>query len=397
MGRRPCAPNCERACVTDKSLPTRLIHLASGKGRRTVNPPIERASTVVFDDEKGLYGPLPTYGRMGLGVHEELKEALCALENASYAQLAPSGLAACALAVASVVKAGDHVLIADTLYGPTRRFCERRLKAMGVSITRFPPRVGSGIADLVQADTTAIFLESPGSLTFELIDTPAIVAVAKDRGVTTILDNTWAAGVYHKPLDLGVDLSVHALTKYAVGHADGFGGAVMTTSRKHAKALTDCAADWGIALGPDDAYTALRGLRTLHTRLSAHETTGLKVAHWLAGQPWISEVLHPAFETHPDHAIWQRDFTGSCGLFGAVMVPTSAAELTESLAKLNLFKMGFSWGGFESLLIPCDEQLNRSSGDWTEAKPGPLLRLHIGLEDPVDLIADLDQAFAQTG
>ncbi|MDJ0922483.1 MAG: cystathionine beta-lyase [Henriciella sp.] len=373
---------------------TRLIHTRKGRGdRETVNPPIERASTVLFSTREALYGDLPTYGRMGLTVHRELEAALCGLEHATYAKLTTNGLQACALAVASVVKAGDHVLITDSLYGPTRRFCQRRLRAMGIESTRFDPLIGSEIGTLIQPNTAAIFLEAPGSLTFDISDTPAIVKVAKDRGILTILDNTWGAGVLHKPLDLGVDISIQALTKYAVGHADNMGGAVMTASKRLETKIEACSTDWGISLSPEDAYMALRGLRTLTTRLKQHESAGYTIANWLKTRPEVSQVLHPGLESHPEHEIWQRDFTGANGLFGVVLSETSTDQLDRFLEAFKLFGMGFSWGGYESLLIPCCDQLNRMKEDRIHDRSGPLLRIHVGLEHPDDLIEDLNQAF----
>lgn len=374
---------------------TRLIHTRKERlGRVTVNPPVERASTVLFSTEEALYGPKPTYGRMGLTVHRELEAAMCELEGATYARLAANGLQACTLAIASTVRSGDHLLFADSAYGPTARFCERRLPAMGVKTSRYDPRIGSGIADLFQDNTKAIFLESPGSLTFEVCDTPAIVEAAKARGIRTIMDNTWGAGLHHQPLALGVDLSVQALTKYVSGHSDAFGGAVMTGTPGMAGRVEAVSEDWGICLSPDDAFLCLRGLRTLKTRLKAHEAAGLAVSEWLAARDEVASVLNPALPTHPDHALWQRDFSGSNGLFGVILNTVPAGGMERFFEALHLFSMGFSWGGFESLIIPCDQQLTRMKGNWTDTRAGPLLRLHIGLEAVDDLVADLASGFA---
>lgn len=374
---------------------TRIIHTRGARlGSVTVNPPVERASTVLFRTEKELYGTKPGYGRMGLAVHRELETALGELEGGKHVRLASNGLQACALAIASCVEAGGHVLFPDCAYGPTARFCERRLKAMGVSADRYNPRIGAGIADLIRPETQAIFIESPGSLTFEVGDMPAIAAIARERGIPTIADNTWGAGIFLNPLSLGADIVVHAMTKYIVGHADAFGGAVITSDDRLAGRIAAASEDFGIGLAPDDAYLALRGMRTLHTRLRAHEAGALELATWLTGRPEVAEVLHPALPSSPDHAIWKRDFTGSSGLFGVVLNPVPDGGMERFLAALHLFGMGFSWGGYESLLIPCDHQLTRKTGGWTATKPGPLLRIHVGLEAVSDLRDELDTAFA---
>lgn len=374
---------------------TKIIHTRIGRGPiETVNPPIERGSTVLLPTRDILYGDGKVYGRMGMTVHRELEAALCELENATHCRLTTNGLQSIALALGAVLRSGDHILLADCAYGPSRRFCMRRLSAMGVKATRFNPTIGAAVSDLIQDNTKAILLESPGSLTMDIIDTPAIVAVAKQRGVLTLFDNTWGVGVLHKPLDLGVDIVMQALTKYPVGHADALGGAVMTNDPALSAKIAMCSEDWGISLGADDAYTALRGLRTLHLRLQQHEASGYAIAHWLASRPEVHSVLHPGLESHPEHELWKRDFSGANGLFSVILNAISDTQLDRFLEAMTLFGMGFSWGGYESLLIPCDDQLNRIKGDRIFEKPGPLLRLHIGLEHPDDLIRDLEQAFA---
>jgi len=375
---------------------TRLIHTRLGRGPvKTVNPPVERGSTVLLPTRETLYGDGKVYGRMGLTVHRELEAALCTLENATQCRLTSNGLQSIALAVGAVLVAGDHILIPDCAYGPSRRYCTRRLRAMGISSTRFNPLLGADIANLIQDNTKAILIESPGSLTMDVMDTPAIVAVAKQHSLLTLCDNTWGVGVLHKPLDLGVDVVMQALTKYPVGHADALGGAVLTRSDRLANQIAMCSEDWGISLGPDDAYSALRGLRSLHTRLNQHEAGGLAVAQWLESRPEIDTVLHPALESHPEHSLWARDFTGSNGLFSFIFKELSTDQLDRFLEAMTLFGMGFSWGGFESLLISCDDQLDRIAGDRIHDRAGPLMRIHIGLENPDDLIADLDQSLAQ--
>ncbi|MBO6688194.1 MAG: cystathionine beta-lyase [Henriciella sp.] len=374
---------------------TKIIHTRSGRGPvDTVNPPVERGSTVLLPTREILYGDGKVYGRMGLTVQRELEAALCILENAQHCRLTSNGLQSVALALGAVLEAGDHILVSDSIYGPSRRYCTRRLSAMGIEATRFNPLIGAGVEALIKDNTKAILLESPGSLTFDVMDTPAITKVAKANGMITLFDNTWGVGLLHKPLNLGVDIVMQALTKYPVGHADAMGGAVLTNSARLANKIAMCSEDWGISLGPDDAYLALRGLRSLNTRLKQHETAGYIVAKWLENRPEVHAVLHPGLPSHPEHDLWKRDFTGANGLFGFVLKETTEANLDKFLEQMKLFGMGFSWGGFESLLIPCDDQLDRIDGDRIHDRPGPLIRVHVGLEDPDDLLKDLDQAFA---
>lgn len=374
----------------DRKLSTHLIHRGRGS-RRTVHPPLERASTVLLPSAGDLYTQKRSpYGRMGHGLHRELEEALCDLEGGILTRLAPNGLSACALAISTLVKSGDHLLVSDNIYGPTRRFCERHLTRMGVEVSFFDPRCGAGIETELRGNTAAIAMESPGSLTFELHDLPAIMSVTRPRGILSMIDNTWSAGIYHRPLSFGVDLSVQALTKYVVGHADAFGGAVIAGNGDAANRLDATADDFGFSLGPEEAWSALRGLRTLPQRLKLHERAALDLAHHLAGHPAVDRVIHPARPDHPDHAIWKRDFSGSSGLFAIELRPAKPAEVNAALDQLQLFGFGFSWGGFESLAIPCDPQLRRTAS--RTGDHGPLVRIHAGLEDTGDLIADLDQA-----
>lgn len=377
---------------------TRLIHTKTERGPiNTVNPPIERGSTVLLPTRQALYGPGKAYGRMGLTAQRELEAGMRNLENAKHCRLAANGLQASTLAIAAVVKAGDHVLLSDSIYGPTQRFCDRRLSAMGVTSTRFVGTDTAALESMIQPNTKAIIIEAPGSLTFDIVDTPAIVALAKARDITTIFDNTWGAGVIYRPLDHGVDISFQSLSKYVVGHSDAMGGAVMTNSDMLAANIAACSEDWGISLAPDDAYLAARGLRTIHARMTQHEANAYTIADWLAAHPAVDHVLHPGRPSHPDHALWQRDFSGANGLFAAVFKAMPNEQLDTFLEALELFGMGFSWGGFESLVIPCNDQLDRLPDHRSQTYPGPLVRFHIGLEDTDDLIADLEHALETAG
>jgi cystathionine beta-lyase len=332
--------------------------------------------------------PGPTYGLEGGQAHRALEAALGELEHAQAVRLAPSGLAAVTIPLMAVLRAGEEVLITNAVYGPTRRFCERFLKRFGVTTRYYPARASAEeILALATDATKAIVLESPGSITFEFQDTPAIAAAAKARGLRTIIDNTWAAGVFFKPLDHGVDISTQALSKYVGGHSDVFLGSMATNDPALARALDAVIEDMGWFVSPDDAFLGLRGLRTLRARLAQHEASGLQVARWLAEQPEVARVLHPALPDFPDHALWKRDFTGACGLFGVELKPASWDAAHAFANALELFGGGVSWGGYESLMIPCRAQLERRA--FPETWEGQLMRVHVGLEAPEDLIADL--------
>jgi cystathionine beta-lyase len=358
-----------------------------------VNPPVQRGSTVILPDAASLYAAPVTYGRQGLATQGALEEALAALEAAEHVALFPSGAAAVTAALRAVLKAGDELLCADGVYGPTRRLCDGLLTRYGVSTRYFPPRASAEeVMALAGSATRLVMMESPASLTFEVQDVRAVAAACRARGVLTAMDNTWGAGLLFKPLDAGVDLSIQSLTKYVGGHADAFMGAVSVREPALARALDDLLHDMGWAVSPDDAYVMLRGLRTLVPRMKAHEAGALQVAQWLGDRAEVARVLHPALAASPDHALWRRDFAGANGLFGLVLRPASKRQVHAFLDALRLFGLGFSWGGFESLAVHGDPQLRRTAAP--ADLPGPLLRLHVGLEDPRDLIADLEHGLA---
>jgi cystathionine beta-lyase len=361
-----------------------------------VNPPVYRASTIVFETLEELHlshkhdPKKARYGRHGTPTTFALEEAICELEGGHQSIVVGSGVAAVSATLAAYVKAGDHLLMVDTAYGPTRRFCDRFLGRMGVATTYYDPRIGAGIAELIRPNTRLIFLESPGSLTFEVQDVPAIAAVARKAGVITALDNTWATPLYFKPLAHGVDVSVISATKYIGGHSDLMMGIVTTTERAY-RPLRRAVEDFGCASSPDDCYLALRGLRTLGVRLPRHQENGLALARWLKTRPEVARVLHPALPDDPDHALWKRDFTGASGLFSIELKPVPERAVAAMVDGLELFGMGYSWGGYESLILPSDLTGQRTAVPWT-AK-GPLIRIHAGLEDVDDLLADLSAGF----
>lgn len=362
-----------------------------------VNPPIVRASTVIAntldewdarkkvraEDVPGLY-----YGRHGTPTTQALEEAVADLEGGYRAMVYPSGLAACAMAILSIVKSGDHILVTDSAYDPVRRLAQDYLPRMGVSASFFDPNVGVKIGDLIRRETRAIYLESPGSHTLEIQDVPAICEIAHKRGLKVLMDNTWATPLYFKPLAHGVDLSIQAATKYIVGHSDAMLG-IVTANKETWPQLRDVTHDLGQTAGPDDSYLGQRGFRSLHVRLQRHWETGLVLAEWLAGRPEVERVIHPALPGDPGHALWRRDFSGASGLFSVVFKPVENQAFRNFVDSLELFHIGGSWGGYESLILPIAPASYRSITSWDYK--GPAVRLHAGLESASDLVDDLAQ------
>jgi cystathionine beta-lyase len=381
---------------------TTVVHsgLHPERHEGAVNPPVFHASTILSEtvaefrrrrqnwilEQPGTY-----YGRFGTPTIEALQEAIAALEGGHRTVVYPSGLAACAGALLAFLSAGDHLLMSDTVYGPTRIFANGLLKRFGVSTTFFDPLAGRSIESLVRPETRAIYLESPGSLTFEVQDVPAIAEAARRRGITVIADNTWGTPLYFKPFAHGVDVSVQAATKYIVGHSDAMLGAITCTKEAWPR-LRRSTHELGQTAGPDDVYLGQRGLRTLAVRLKQHWKAGVALAEWIARQPEVERVLHPALPGDPGHAIWKRDFTGACGLFGVVLKEgITERALCAMIDGLELYGIGSSWGGFESLIVPFDPRETRTATQWPHK--GPCFRIHAGLENEEDLIADLEAGF----
>ena len=381
---------------------TRLVH----GGRRPewrgrlVNPPVNRGSTILFESVAEMRAAAPKFGEHYYGLHGgptqwALAEALSELEpGAGGTMLYSSGLAAVTAALLSVLKAGDELLMVDSVYGPTRRFCDVFLARYGVSTRYYDPMAGTGVDALIGDRTRAIFMESPGSLTLEVQDVPAMCAAAKARGIATLLDNTWATPLFFPALAAGVDLSILAGTKYVGGHSDVMLGSVTATPDWYPR-LERTSWDLGHALSPDDAWLGARGLRTMGVRLRQHQESGLEIARWLDARPEVARVLHPALPGCPGHELWARDFKGASGLFSFVLSAGSDAARTRLIESLELFGIGYSWGGYESLVVPVDPEKLRTATRW-EAE-GPVVRLNIGLEDPEDLIADLDRGLCAWG
>ena len=360
-----------------------------------VNPPVYHASTVLYPtaEDQVAHRARYQYGRRGTPTSEALESALTEIEGEACAGVAllPSGLAAISTALLAVAGSGDHILITDSVYRPTRTFCDGVLKRMGVETSYYDPLIGADIAKLFKPNTRAVFVEAPGSQSFEMQDIPAIAKGAHAKGALVLMDNTWATPLYFRAFEKGVDLSIQAGTKYIGGHSDIMFGCVSANAAT-LPALKNTVYTMGLCVGPDDIYLALRGLRTMGVRLARHFESGLRVARWLEQRPEVQRVWHPALESDPGHKIWKRDFSGACGLFSIVLKPTSEKSVYAFMNEFALFGMGYSWGGFESLVILFDCAEYRTATAW--APGGPTLRFHIGLEDPDDLIADLERGFA---
>ena len=360
-----------------------------------VNPAVFHGSTVLYPTAEALHAHRSefTYGRHGSPTTRALQDVMIALEGPQCAGvgIAPSGLAAISTTLLSVTRTGDHLLVCDNVYRPSRNFCDGVLARYGVETTYFDPHIGAAIEKLFRPNTKAVLVEAPGSQSFEMPDISAIAEVAHARGALVIDDNTWATPLFHRSLDLGVDISMQAATKYIGGHSDIMFGTI-SANAKAWPIIAETIRLLGVCAGPDDVYLALRGTRTLAVRLAQHHRSGLEMARWLAARPEVARVLHPGLEGDPGHAIWKRDFTGASGLFSIVLKPVEQKAVDALLDAVTLFGMGYSWGGFESLIIPFDCDGYRSATKWSPG--GPTLRLHIGLENVDDLKADLDRGFA---
>ena len=380
---------------------TRLVHAGRDPDRDggIVNPPVSRASTVLYPtleafarrgDGDARYRAV-RYGAYGTANTLALADALAELEGGAGTVVTSTGLSAVTLALTALLGQGDHLLMTDSAYAPTRAFCDEVLTRYGVETTYYDPLVGAGIGDLMRPETRVVFTESPGSLTFDVQDVPAIAEAAHRRGALLLLDNTWSGGWFFKPFDHGVDVSIQAVTKYIAGHSDVVIGGITAVSEGLFRRIKDTTMAFGDVAAPDTSYLALRGLRSMASRLRQHQEAGLEIAGWLRGRPEVKRVLYPALPGDPGHAIWKRDFTGACGLFGVVLHTGDESAVARMVDHYRYFKIGASWGGFESLVIPAYPAQLRTAVPWTET--GFVLRYHIGLEAPEDLMEDLEDGF----
>lgn len=362
-----------------------------------VSVPVYRASTILLptletlDNKESLR---LRYGRRGTPTTHALEDAICALENSDRALLAPSGVMAISVVLMSYAEPGAHVLITDSAYGPTRKFCESVLRKMGVTTTYYDPAAGEDIEALIRPETRLIWMESPGSQTFEIQDVATIARVARSRGIVTVIDNTWSGGYFFKPLDHGVDISIQAGTKYISGHSDLMLGTIACRASEYER-LRETYLRFGVCIGSDDAYLALRGLRTLAVRMRQHHVAGLEVAQWLQQQDEVVQVLHPGLPDNPYHNLWKNYFGGASGLFGFIIRETDRKRLARMFDGFSLFGMGSSWGGFESLMTPSNPSVYRTVTSWVPN--GQTVRIHVGLEDPRDLIAEIRAGFDRLG
>lgn len=388
------------SAATPPSLDSLLVKAGRehGKSAIAVNPAVHRASTFLFetlaDFEAAATTPFdgPFYGRVGTPTTFAFEQAVCELEGGHRTIATASGVAAISAALLAFLDRGDHVLVVDTVYEPVRRFCNRMLSRLGIETTFYDPAMGADIASLIRPETRVIYLESPGSGTFDIQDIPAIVAVARERGLRTIIDNTWATPVFLRPLSLGIDVSVQSATKYIVGHSDAMLGTVTTTAETY-DAVRRATQDLGACAGSEECNLGLRGLRTLGVRMRHHEASALTLAKWLEARPEVARVLHPALASFAGHELWKRDFSGSCGLFAMELQPCDPQSVREMVDGLRHFGIGFSWGGYESLILPVHPEKSRQVMKWDGN--GPVLRLHVGLEAIGDLQADLADGLAR--
>ena len=384
---------------------TRLIALgrAPVRAQGPVNLPVHRASTILSEHLDGYVHRFDgdnrydnvTYGATGTQNSRALAEAVAAIEGGHRTVVTGTGLSAVTMAVSAVVRAGDHVLVPDSVYGPTRRFCAEILSRYGVETSFYDPAAGAGIAQAMRADTRLVYTEAPGSLTFEMQDVPAIAKVARERGALVAMDNTWATPMFFRPLEHGVDISIQAGTKYLAGHSDLVIGMITTATDELFRTIADQTFAFGDTASPDDCFLALRGMRSLSVRLKRQSESAMRIARWLDARPEVKRVLYPALESDPGHALWKRDFEGASSLFGLALHTTDEAAVARMVNGLELFRIGSSWGGYESLVAYNRMPIPRAVIPWTETPF--LLRVHVGLEDPDDLVADLEAGFGRLG
>lgn len=362
-----------------------------------VNVPVYRASTILHPTVAEMEAShssgnfLNRYGRVGTPTTAAFETAIAAIEGGFNTVSMSSGLAALTSSLLAFLSTGDHVLLTDSIYGPVRRFADVHLTRLGIEVEYFDPLIGGDIAKQIKANTKIVFVESPGSLTFEVQDIPAIAAAAHDAGVLVFMDNTWASPVYCKPFSLGVDISIHACTKYITGHSDAMLGCATAATEELYIALKTFCVHQGICAGTEELFLGLRGMRTLSVRLERHMKTGIALASWLEQRPEVSRILHPALPSDPGHELWKRDFSGASGLFGFILHDVPKKAVDAMLDSLSLYGMGASWGGFESLILPTKPGPIRTASEWKAE--GPSLRIHAGLEDIEDLKADLEKGF----